>query len=403
MKKEVIITIAVICLITCAKSPENDVFPSSIKLDRNELTLEKGANYVLEVTYTPSNSTNKTTTWVSSNTSIATVSDGIVVGVSAGCTEIIAKCGDATDRCQINVVISATSIKLDKTAIDLLTGNTETIVAIVEPAGSTDGVIWETSDESVATVLNGVVTAIGGGKATITARAGIHKAECIVNAISVPEAVDLGLSVKWASFNLGASQPQDYGDYYAWGEVEPYYSSLEPLIWKDGKYAGYTYESYRWTNGKYNRLTKYCTENRTDLWDGTGTPDNKIILDLEDDAAHVILGGNWRMPTLNEQEELMTQCLWFWTSENERNGYRVTGPNGNSIFLPAAGLFQNTDLVKVEKEDNQGWYWSSSLLTGVGQYECHHAYLLVFTSYDNTRISSYSGRCMGLTIRPVKE
>ena len=142
---------------------------TGIALTEHEITLEKGGNKVLEVKFTPENATNKLLTWVSPNTSIVTVTDGVVVGVATGSTEIIVKSGNLTDKCQVTVVISATS-------------------------------------------------------------------------------VDLGLSFKWAECNLGASSPEENGAYYAWGEVEPYYSSQDPLTWKDGK-TGYNRASYKWCNG----------------------------------------------------------------------------------------------------------------------------------------------------------
>ncbi|MBR0452395.1 MAG: InlB B-repeat-containing protein [Bacteroidales bacterium] len=142
------------------------------------------------------------------------------------------------------------------------------------------------------------------------------------------EYVDLGLSVRWATHNVGATKPEDYGDFYAWGEIEP----------KD---------NYVWSNYKYgtssNKLTKY---NSLSNQGKDGFVDNKMELELSDDVANVEWGGNWRMHTLDEQTELREKCTWQWTSINGTNGYKVIGPNGNSIFLPAAGC----------KRD--GVYWS---------------------------------------------
>ena len=155
---------------------------------------------------------------------------------------------------------------------------------------------------------------------------------------STPEAVDLGLSVKWASFNLGASSPEEYGHYYAWGETRPK--------------ARYTWENYQWSNGNYTSLTKYNTDS------AYGDVDNKTVLDLEDDAAHVNLGSGWRMPNQSETYELQTECTWTWTTLGGRNGYRVTGPNGNSIFIPAAGM-RYAQLCY--DDGSNACYWSSSL------------------------------------------
>ena len=160
-----------------------------------------------------------------------------------------------------------------------------------------------------------------------------------VNTILV-NAVDLGLpsGTLWADRNVGADTPEAYGDYFAWGETEP----------KD-YYDGST---YKWYNGS---LTKYCTDS------SYGTVDGKAVLDLEDDAAYVNMGWEWRMPTIEEQQELLNKCTWTWTTQNRFNGYKVTGPNGNSIFLPAAG-YRYQDYRTLT--GSLGYYWSSSLDEG---------------------------------------
>ena len=139
-------------------------------------------------------------------------------------------------------------------------------------------------------------------------------------------AVDLGLpsGTLWADRNVGADSPEAYGDYFAWGEIEPK--------------TIYGWSNYKWCNGSYDTLTKYCT------YSSDGTVDNKTTLDLEDDAAYVNMGSEWRMPTITEQQELIDNCTWTWTTQNGVNGYKVTGNNGNSIFLPAAGFRSGTDL-----------------------------------------------------------
>ena len=194
---------------------------------------------------------------------------------------------------------------------------------------------------------------------------------------SVPNAVDLGLSVKWASFNLGASKPEEYGDYYAWGETGPK--------------EDYAWSTYKWCNGSTTTLTKYCTNS---VYGYNGFTDGKAVLDPEDDAAHVNLGGNWRMPTDAEWAELRENCTWSWTTQNGVNGYLVTGPNGNSIFLTAAGSRSNTDL---SNAGSIGLYWSSSLNTDYPNY----ARLVYFRSDDVLR--SGGSRCGGLSVRPVTE
>lgn len=141
------------------------------------------------------------------------------------------------------------------------------------------------------------------------------------NKINGHEYVDLGLSVKWATLNVGAEKPSDYGDYFAWGEVD-------------------TKSEYTEDNG----LTR-------------GKHFSDISGDSQFDAARAIWGGTWRLPTKEEFEELKDKCKIYWTTQNNRKGYKVTGPNGNSIFFPVPGYIVGKDFDEVEDE---GLYWSST-------------------------------------------
>ena len=190
-----------------------------------------------------------------------------------------------------------------------------------------------------------------------------------------PEYVDLGLSVKWATFNVGASVPEDYGDYFAWGEVEPK--------------EEYNWSSYKYCKGTNKTMTKYCSSSS---YGNNGFTDTKTVLDLEDDAATVNWGGEWRMPTDAELTELRTKCTWTWTEQNGVNGYRVTGPNGNSIFLPAAGYVYDSSL---RLAGSSGYYWSSSLDSS----DPYYAYLVRFTSVNVYWTNDY--RRYGFSVRPV--
>ncbi|MBR4775770.1 MAG: hypothetical protein IK008_06700 [Bacteroidales bacterium] len=189
-------------------------------------------------------------------------------------------------------------------------------------------------------------------------------------------AVDLGLSVKWANCNLGATTPKEYGDYYAWGETAPKQE--------------YSFKTYKWCDGSYESLTRYNTKSTY------GTADNKTVLDLEDDVVRVELGGKWRMPTDEEWTELRTNCTWTWTSQSGINGYMVTSRiNGKSIFLPAAGNICDTMLLG--GAGYSGCYWSSSLYTDVP----YCAWYVRFDSDDVGR--SHNGRSLGQSVRPVTE
>ena len=344
---------------------------TGIALTEHAITLEKGGNKVLEIKLTPANATNKSVTWVSSNTSIVTVTDGVVVGVAPGSTEIIAKSGNYTDKCQVTVVVSATSVSLDLTELTLSPGETATLKATVLPEDSTDEVEWSSSDETVATVQNGVVTAVAEGEATITAKAGEKTATCSVKVEIKMNAVDLGLSVKWADCNLGAAKPEDYGDYYAWGETTPK--------------EDYSWSTYKWGTSSTS-LTKYNTDS------SRGPVDNKTVLEPSDDVASVKLGGKWRMPTVEEWDELLDVCTCTLMTENEVDGLKVVAPNGHSIFLPAAGQGHGTAFA-----GGIGEYWSSSL----NPFYPQDAAFLSFNSVSFG--TGYYFRFTGRSVRAVTE
>lgn len=206
-------------------------------------------------------------------------------------------------------------------------------------------------------------------------------------------AVDLGLSVKWANVNLGAENPENYGDYYAWGETVHKHETVHKL--------DYSWSTYKWCNGNFDKLTKYCPSVKTDYWDGTGLPDGKTVLDPEDDVAHMRLGGKWRMPTDEEWTELLENCTWSWTrifNCTGRAGYVVTskkpGYTDKSIFLPAAGYRFGAGLYCV---GSRGYYWSSSLNT---DYPDNAWYVRVGSSFVRR---DDSGRGIGQSVRPVTE
>ena len=195
------------------------------------------------------------------------------------------------------------------------------------------------------------------------------------------EYVDLGLpsGLKWATCNVGAESPEEYGDYFAWGEVEPK-------------------EYYDWSTyihcigNNYFELTKYGYT--TNVGSNFGVVDNKTILDPEDDAATVNWGGAWRMPRGTEFNELYDKCTLILTIQNGVNGYKVTGPNGNSIFLPIAGFSYGSI---IQDRDELLYLWASTLLNGLRPYsaDClslHEDFGYIFSDYD---------RKYGLPVRPV--
>ena len=188
--------------------------------------------------------------------------------------------------------------------------------------------------------------------------------------VEIPDnAVDLGLpsGLLWANCNVGASSPEEYGDYFAWGETEPK-------------------SSYSSSNSVTYGLSISELESRGII----GADGN---LTAAYDAATANWGGNWRMPTLDEMQELLDECTWTWTTMNGVYGRKVTGPNGNSIFLPAAGFRYDTSLYNA---GSYGDYWSATP-GGDSYYACD----LGFDSGDCGWSSC--NRDYSFTVRPVSE
>ena len=285
-------------------------------------------------------------------------------------------------------LIPVSSITLDKSSLKLPVGNTIKMNATVTPSNaSASSVLWVTGDDSIVTVDdNGNLTAHEEGTTTITVYSSNGlSASCIVNVIppltetgKTFEAVDLGLSVKWATFNLGAMRPEEYGEYYSWGELAPH------------KDEGYNWSSYMWCDGTSTSMTKYNTKSEY------GLVDNFTTLLPEDDVAQVELGGDWRIPTRFELDELRDRCYRTWTTQNGINGYLLTGKKTGytnaSIFLPAAGYCSDN---YVFVSGTNGFYWSSSLYTSApdGAY-----YLRV---YSGSFYMDVYNRYYGFSIRPV--
>ena len=193
------------------------------------------------------------------------------------------------------------------------------------------------------------------------------------NPLDGHEWVDLGLpsGTLWATCNVGADSPEGYGDLFAWGETEPK--------------SKYYWDTYKWCNGSDNTQTKYCTN------PSAGTVDNKTELDPEDDAAYVNWGPSWRMPTKAQMVELKTNCTWVWLIQNGTYGIQLTGPNGKTLFLPAAGYYNFSHL---EKLTQYGYYWSRSLAP-----DSKSAYSYLFYPWGWS--DGNNERCYGYSVRPV--
>jgi hypothetical protein len=182
------------------------------------------------------------------------------------------------------------------------------------------------------------------------------------------QAVDLGLSVKWANMNVGATKDSGFGSYFAWGEIKP------------KKY--YSWGTYVWSKDDTQFILKYSTTDR------------KSQLVPSDDAASANWGDDWRMPTVDEYEELINNCKWEWITKDGINGYKVTSKkNGNSIFFPITGFrfYEGVQFRAIK-----GIYWTSTVYTG----NPSKAWCLEFdfskveVSFGNLSTNRFSGRCV---------
>ncbi len=190
-----------------------------------------------------------------------------------------------------------------------------------------------------------------------------------------PHMIDLGLpsGTKWACCNVGANKPENYGEYFSWGETK----------------SKNTYDDkvYIFCNGNLSKLTKYVTKSEY------GKADNKTRLEMSNDVAYARWGGSWRIPTKAQLEELETYCTCSWTTLNNVKGRKFTSrKNGRSIFLPASGWCQGSS---VNERGVKGDYWSSILYESDPRFSFRYEYTSGGTKKNATR------RDLGLSVRPV--
>ena len=309
--------------------------------------------------------------------------------------------------------ISSASVDFVDNDKTLLVGANVGLNVIVKQNGETmdnPPVVWYSDDPSVALVdINGSVIAKSAGTAHIIASVQSISSQCTITVFEESEVehkyVDLGLSVKWATFNLGATKPEEYGDYYAWGETEYYYEAgyaqdNPQFKWKDGKENGYAWSSYRWFDNSSGTFIKYNSNS------DCGLVDQRMTIDLEDDVAQVKWGGCWRIPTMAEWEELLNNCDWEWYDWGNSDfggiaGYKVTSNikdyTDRFIFLPTSGCRVDVNLGGFGESGSGGYYWSSSLCANP-DYP-NEAYFFNFaSSYFHFVLWP---RSSGLSVRPV--
>lgn len=394
------------CTITCSATDGSGIkaecrvtviqLVTGITLSETSLSLATGSSQTLTATIEPPTASNLGITWSSNDTSVASVDQtGKVTAKAKGTCIITCSANDGScikAECQVTVIQLVTSIALSETSITLQLDETKTLTTTVLPKEADNkSVTWESSNEDVAEVnAKGRVIANANGICFITCSAtdgsGI-KATCEVMVGEFHEYVDLGLpsGTLWATCNVGASSPEECGDYIAWGETTGY---------KDGK-TTFDWRTYKYCEGSNTTMTKYCIQSS---YGYNGFTDGLTELLPEDDAATAIWGIGWQMPSLDQCEELYNSnyTTTEWMTENGAYGIKITSnSNGNSIFLPAAGSYHDASPYNV---GNWGYYWSRSL----HRNNSGMAYLLYFCSVY-TSIGRNDGRFDGRCVRPVRK
>ena len=287
----------------------------------------------------------------------------VLLGILVSLSSLFISCGDKDEDlqptiCKITVQSSGDgdgTVSITNyigTSVNALIGSNVEVVAT--PAYGSAFIGWYVSGSNTPVSTDARFVFIASENITLIAQFGM----------SVVVAVDLGLpsGLKWAKMNVGASSPEDYGDYYAWGETTAK--------------SDYIRDSYQYHNG--SSLINIGSN----------------ISGTQYDVARAQWGGNWRLPTEAECQELVDRCTWTWTTYKGVRGYKVTGPNGNSIFLPAAGCRVGTGTYD---RGSDGSYWSGTFY----EFDSDYAYGLNFDSGGHCVYEIY--REYGYSVRPVSE
>lgn len=392
------------CIVNVAERVPVAVASISLNQSNVVMRLEDQAPIQIMATISPEDADNKNVAWESSDEAVATVDvTGLVTAVAAGectitCTS--AENSEIKAACTVNVTESndpllVEKITLSETSVSLNYKDEKKITATVTPSNADNPVVkWTSSDSKVISVDNaGNLTAKGLGTCTITCAATDTSKVVSTCTVTVKpfykghELVDLGITdasgnpIYWATCNVGASSPQLYGNYYAWGET----STKTTYDWATYKHCN---------EGNKLALTRYCNSS------SYGLPDKRIVLEGIDDAATYNWGEGWRTPSDAEIAKLRTECKWRWVSSYngiQVNGYTVTGKKegytDKTIFIPAAGYYEGGEL---KSKATLGAYWSSSLYSDGYNY---YSYILSIdaSTWSKNRLN----RCNGLTVRPV--
>ena len=368
---------------------------NSVSVDPSFVALGLGQEQVVSLVMDPEDA-EVTIYWESQASYVAKVqmvskTQAKITGVGVGQTVVTVHAGDLTANCQVSVTdsdnsVPVESVTLDRHELTLSVNQQYQFTATVLPENASNkNVVWISSANSAKLYISstGQLTALQPCEATITVRCQANPMiydTCqvtVTGGSSDPgeEVVDLGLpsGLKWRGWNVGASKPEEYGNYYAWAETSPKssYSS-----------SNYKYKATDYGDG----MIVYAKYDPTPIHG-----DGKTVLEPEDDAASVNLGNGWRTPTFNEFKELRENCTWTWTTRNGVNGMLVTGPNGKSIFLPGGGWYTNTTLTG---KTTYGSYW-----TATGSGDIAHAVDFAKGYVDKAVLARSDGR----SVRPVKD
>lgn len=374
---------------------------TGLTMSESTLAMNSGTTAQLSVTATPAEAFNPHVTWSSSDESIATVDqNGLVTALVGGMVTITATATDGSGQlatCTITITQMVTSITLSETTLALELDGYKKLTATVLPDNAANKkVTWSSNNDEVAEVTSaGGVAAVGRGTCTITCTAQDGSGVTAICEVTVyrdesgtidgRDYVDLDLpsGTLWATCNVGATSPEDYGDYFAWGETEGFDSGKTTFNWS----------TYKWCNGSEDTMTKYCSNS---TYGNNGFTDNLAELEPEDDAAYVSWGTNWRMPSYDQCDELMNRryTTTETATENGVNGIRITSKtNGNSIFLPAAGQRLNSTLFST---GDCFYYWSRTV------QKTRYSYNAYFLYYYSAFVLTVTDRYYGQPVRPVR-
>ena len=415
---------------TCQVTVNAKVYPvTSVSLSKSSTTLTEGGTITLTATINPSNATNKNVTWSSSNSSVASVSNGVVTALKAGTATITVTTEDGgkTAKCNVTVIAKVTSVSLDKTNIELTEGDVTTLTATIKPDNATNkNVTWSSSNSSIASVSNGKVTALAPGSATITVTTedGNKTATCLVTVKekvnhSTTEPVDensgiwtdnidyideYGInhghgvkigSVIWAPVNCGYhATDYKYGKLYQWGRKYGQGYDTDATIPQLTKgQVSKTEGNLKSNENKYYYYkSDWITPSDKELWN-SGTESSPVK--TESDPC---LDG-WRVPTKSELNMLI-KCHSYWTANDaDQVGYWLSGEKTYTedvpqVFFPVSGVRAYSNGGATGR-GGVGYYWSSTPSNSGAEY--------FFFNRNNVSISTGGYRANGHSVRCVKE